>query len=104
MSRSSRIPSTGKLVAIHSHKRKSRKDMRGVQEKHFTNQRTRTEQQEVRDFSKFRAEEAVQGEHEALSRHSEAEFHTAVLLERQRNQILSEEKSEISLQESRAEC
>ena len=61
-------------------------------EKQLTNERTRAEQQEVRDFQKFRAEEAVQGEHEALLRLSEAEFHSGVLLEEQRNQTLSEEK------------
>ena len=46
---------------------------------------------------------AVQGEHEALSRLSEAEFQTGEFLEERRNQILSEGKSEMLMHESRAE-
>ena len=76
MSRSSHIPSMGKLVATHAHKRKSSRDTRGIHEKHLTHEGTRDEQQYVKDFFKFRTEEAVQWEHEALSRLSEGGFHT----------------------------
>ena len=88
MSRSSHIPSTRKPIPTHSHKRKSSRDRRSVQEKHLTSEIVRSEQQEVRDFQKFRAE-AVQGEHEACSRLTEAEVHTGRLLEEQSNQVLS---------------
>ena len=56
-----------------------------------------------RDFLKLRADEAVEGEQKCLSRLSEAEFHTVLLLEDRRNLILSKAKSEIILQESRAQ-
>ena len=52
-----------------------------TQEKLFTCERIWTEQQEVRDFLTFRAE--VQGEQEASSKLSEAEFH-ARFLEKQK--------------------
>ena len=73
------------------HKRKSSRDIRSAQETHLTNERIRAEQEEGKDFLKFRAEEALQGEQEALSRLSEVEFQVGVLLEEQRNQILAEE-------------
>ena len=50
MSRSSHIPSTGKPVATHAHKRKSSTDTRSVQETHVTSARIRTEQQEWRSL------------------------------------------------------
>ena len=84
MSRSSHIPSMEIPVATHSHKRKSSRDTRSVQEKHSTSERIRSEQREVRDFLKFPADEAVEGEQEALSRLSEAELHTGLLLEEQK--------------------
>ena len=103
VSRSSHIPSTKKPVATHSHKRKSSRGTRTVQETHRTSERIRHEQQEVRDFLKFWADEAVEGEQEALSKLSEAEIHAELLLEEQRNQILSEANFEIVMQKSRAE-
>ena len=83
MSRTSRIPSTEKAVATHSHKRKSSRDPRSVQEKHLSSERVRSEQ-EVRDFLKFRVDEAVEQEQETLSRLSEVEFHSGLLLEERR--------------------
>ena len=65
----------------------SRRDTRSVQEKHLTSERIGSEQQEVRDFMKFRADEAVEGKHEALSILSEAEFHTGLHSERSANVI-----------------
>ena len=98
---SSHIPSIGRPIAAHSHERKSSRDTKSVQEKHLTSERIRSAQQEVRNFLKFRADEAVEGEQEALSRPSEAEFRTGFLLEEHRNQILSEANSERLMQESR---
>ena len=71
-------PSAVKHVAIYSHKRKSSRDTRSVQEKHLANERIRLGQ-EVREFFQVRKEMAVQGEHEALSRSAEAEFHEEFL-------------------------
>ena len=53
---------------------------KSVQGRDITSERIRFEQQ-VRNFSTFRADEAVEGEQEALSRDSEAKIHTRVLLE-----------------------
>ena len=62
-----------------------------MHEKHLTSERIRSEpQQAVRYFLKFRADEAVEGEQKALSRLSEAEFQTGLLLGEQQNQILKE--------------
>ena len=58
-SHSSHIPSAGRPVATHTHKRKSSRDTRSVQERHLTSERVRSQQQEVRDFLKFRTDEAV---------------------------------------------
>ena len=78
MSRSSHVPSTGKPVAIHSHRRKSSRDVRGVQEKHLANEGIQAEQQEVRDYFFFKKKicekEAVQGEREVLSKTLESGF------------------------------
>ena len=58
-SHSSHTPSAGRPVATHTHKRKSSRDTRSVQERHLTSERIRSQQQEVRDFLKFRTDEAV---------------------------------------------
>ena len=47
------------LQHTHTHKRKSSRDTRSVQERHLTSERIRSQQQEVRDFLKFRTDEAV---------------------------------------------
>ena len=52
---------------------------------------------------KYEQKGAAQGEQETLSKLSEAEYHTRALLEEQRHQLLSEAKSEIRKQWSRAE-
>ena len=62
-----------------------------------------TEHREVLDFLELRADQAAQGEQAALSKLSEAEYHTRLLLEEQRNQILSEARSEINMHELRVE-
>ena len=84
MSSSSHLRSAGRLVAMYSHKRKSRRDPRSVLETHSARERIRTEHQDARDYLKFRADEA---------RLSDAEFHTRLLLEEQRKQILCEARS-----------
>ena len=47
-----------------------------VQETHSASDRIRTEHQGVRDHQKLRADEVAEGEKAAMSRHSDAEFHT----------------------------
>ena len=49
------------------------------------------------------ADRAIQGEQEAFSKLSEAEFHTRILLEEQRNHILSQTRYECLWQHRRAE-
>ena len=61
------------------------------------------ENQEIRELLEMRANRAVQGEQEALFRHSGTEYRTRVLLEEQRSQTLSEGRFELLLQETRAE-
>ena len=52
---------------------------------------------------KLRANRAARGEQEALSKLSEEEYHTIILLGEQRSQIRSEARFELLLQETRAE-
>ena len=61
------------------------------------------ERQQVQGLLEIRANQAARGEQGALSKLSEAEYHTRILLDEQRNQILSEVKFEILLQETGAE-
>ena len=89
--------SAGKLAPKFSHKRKSstelHSDTRGIFGEH----------QQVQELLELRAHEAAREEQEALSRLSEAQFRTKILLEEQRSHILSEATFEIPLQETRAE-
>ena len=103
MSSSSHTRSAGRPVAVYSHKRKSSRDPRSAQETYTTSERIRTEQQEVRYHLNLQADEAAEGEKAALSRLSVADFHTRLLLEEQRNRILSEAGSELKMQELKAE-
>ena len=57
---------------------------------------------ETHDFHRWQAEQAAQGEQAALTKISEAEYHTRLLLEEQKKP-LSEARSEMNLQESRVE-
>ena len=57
----------------------------------------------LRYFLKCRADDAVEGEQEALSRLCGAEIHTGLLLEEQRNQILLAAQGDIIMQGSGAE-
>ena len=52
----------------HTHTRKSSRDTRSVHETHLTSERTRTEQQEVRNLLKYVADKAIEGEQIALSK------------------------------------
>ena len=82
--------STGKLVAMFSHKRKSRK---GV----FA------EPKEVLKLLVTWPNRAVQVELEALAKLSDMEHHARILLKEQRQQMPSEAKFELLLQETRAD-
>ena len=73
--------STGKLVAMYSHKRKSSRDPKKLTGVVFLERESIfTEHREVVDFLDLRADQAAQGEQAALSKLSEAEY------EEQRNQ------------------
>ena len=102
-SSSAHIRSAVRLVATHSHIRKSSRDTRREQETNSSCDRIRTERQEVRDHRRFREDEAAEGEDAASSRLSGAEHHTRLLFEEHRNQILSEARSEKDMQEVRSE-
>ena len=57
----------------------------------------------MRDLLALQADHAAQGEQAARSKLSEAEYHTRLLLEAQRNHQLSEARSELNMQELRLE-
>ena len=99
---SAHIQSAVRLVAIHSHIRKSSRDTRREQETNSSCDRIRTERQEVRDHRRFREDEAAEREDAASSRLSGAEHHTRLLFEH-RNLILYEARSEKDMQEVRSE-
>ena len=86
-----------------SHKRKSSRGSNVVHESCSKRQRILYEHRENRDFFDLRADQAAQGEKAALSRLSEAEYHTRLLLEEQKNRKLSEARSELNMQELRFE-
>ena len=79
MSNSSHFRSACRLFTMYSHKRKSSRDPISVQEAHSASERIRTEQQDVGDHLKLRADEAAEGENAASSELSEAEYHTRFL-------------------------
>ena len=60
------------------------------------------EHRETHDFLEWQADQASQGEQAALTKISEAEYRTRLLLEEQKKP-LSEARSEMNLQESRVE-
>ena len=57
--------------------------------------------EKIRDFLELRADHAAQGENVALSRLSEAEYQTKLLLQEQKSHLLSEARSELDMQELR---
>ena len=74
---------------MYSHKRKSSVDRRHIfkesyswREKGFC-----TVHREIHDFLELQADHAAQGEHAALSKLSEAEYHTRLLLEEHKKQL-----------------
>ena len=75
MSRSSRIPATGKLAAMKSHERKSIRYPRSLQESYSDREGIFAEHREVWAYLRLRADKAVQGEQAALSKPSEAKNH-----------------------------
>ena len=84
------------------HKRKWSRDPKSLQESCSERERIFNEHREVRDFLELR-DQAAQGEQAALSKLSEAEYHSRLLFEEQRNQILSAARSEMSMHELRVE-
>ena len=99
------LSSTGRPVAMCSHKRKSSRDSNVLREFSSERERILPEHREIRDFPDLRADQAAQGEQAALSKLSEAEHHTRILLEEHRNQILSEARSEMNVYEFKGrEC
>ena len=71
-----------KLAAMYSQKKKSSRD---------------------RDYPQLQADKAAEGEEPALSNLSDAGYHARLLLEKQRNQVVSEARSEMNLHELRVE-
>ena len=98
VSRSSHIPVTEIPVAMYLHKRKSSRDSKSLKESYSERKRTFAEHREVPDFLELRADKAAQEEQTALSKLADAEYHTRLLLEEQRNQRLSQARSEINIQ------
>ena len=86
----SHIPSsTAKPVAIYSHKREreSSRDPKSLQESHCEREKGFAEHREIHDFLELRPDHAAQGEQAALSKLSEAEYHTRLHLEEQKKNI-----------------
>ena len=82
-----------------SHKRKSSRDSNVLQESCSERERILPEHREIRDFPDLGADQAAQGEQAALSKLSEAEYHTRILLEEHGKEILSEARSEMNVHE-----
>ena len=61
------------------------------------------EHREIRNLLELRADQASRGDEVALSRLSGAECHTRVLLEQQKDYLLSGARSELDMQELRIE-
>ena len=100
VSSSSYVPATGKPVAMYSHRRKSSRDPKSLQEPHSERGRIFAEHREVRDYLELRADKAAQGEKAALSKLlSEAEYDMRLLFEDQRSHILPEARSEMHVQD-----
>ena len=95
MRHSLHIPVTGKFVAMYPLKRKSSRDPTSLGESCSERERIFAEHREVRDLLELRADFAAQGENAALSKLSEAECHTTLLLEEQKNHFLSEARSRL---------
>ena len=55
------------------------------------------ERRETHDFLRWQADQAAQGEQAALTKISEAEYHTRLLLEEQKKPLWSEARSEMNL-------
>ena len=66
-------------------------------------QRICIEHREIRDFLELQADYAAQGVQAPLSKLSKAEYHTMLLLEEQKDQLLSEARFEMNMQELRFE-
>ena len=76
------VPVTGKPVAMCSHKRKSSRDPKRLQESYSARETVFGEHREVRDYLELRTDEAAEGEQAALAKLLEAEYHhTRLLLE-----------------------
>ena len=62
-----------------------------------------SEHREICDFLELGADQAARGEKVAPSRPLEAEYHTILLLQEQKDYLLSEARSELVMQELRVE-
>ena len=103
VSSSSHIPTnTERLVAMYSHLRKSSLDTNVFRSLILRESEFFFEHRETHDFLQWQADQASQGEQAALTKISEAEYHTRLLLEEQKKP-LSEARSETNMQESRVE-
>ena len=90
-------------LAMYSHRRKSSLDANVFPGVSFRERvRFFTERRETLDFLQWQADQAAQEEQPALTKISEAEYHTRLLLEEQKKP-LSEVRSEMNMQESRVE-
>ena len=76
---------------------------KSMQESHSAREREFAERREVRDSVRLRADQAAEREESSSSELFEAEYLTRVLIEEQRNQILSGARSEMTLQELQTE-
>ena len=102
-SRSSHVPADSERpVAMFSHKRKScQVEIQLFCRSVIQRERILSEHREIRDFLELRADHAAQGEKASVLRLSDAEYLTRLLLEEQRNQILSEARSDMNMHEKR---
>ena len=104
MSRSPHVPVTEETWSDElTHKRKSSRDPKSIEEPFSERERTFTKHQEVRDHLKLRAEKEAEGAEAASSKLSEAGYHAKLLLEEQRNHMLCEARSEMNVQERKKE-
>ena len=85
-------------MAMYSRKRKSCRDPNVIKESYSVKERIFAERREIRDFFELQGEiQAAHGEQAAPKKISEAEYDTGLLFEGQKNHLLSEARSEMSM-------
>ena len=90
-------------LSIDSHRRKSSLDVFQESYSERESEVFFTGCRETHDFLQWQTDQAAQGEQAALTKISEAEYHTRLLVEEQKKPLLSEARSEMNMQESRVE-